>query len=76
MNIFDLAIDLTIKQDGTGKDFVENALKIRQFIDTRPKFTKMLFESELSDTKQRYMRKKIYSYRRKNRRGYKKWIEA
>jgi DNA topoisomerase IB len=66
MNIFDMAIEVTIRQGGEDKDVFENALKIRRFFDKNPKFVKTLFEDKLSlnDSEQRYLRMRTAKLRR------------
>jgi hypothetical protein len=66
MNIFDMAIEVTIRQGCNETEVFENALKIRRFFDKNPKFVKTLFEDKqsLNDNEQRYLRMRTAKLRR------------
>ena len=46
MDIFELARIITDRNDGTVKDLIDNAIKIRNFIDHNPKYVKYLLEGK------------------------------
>jgi len=58
MNIFEMAINVTIKQGGSEVNFIDNAIKIRKFLDKKPKLVKALYKSDdkLKEGEKRYIR--------------------
>jgi len=56
MNIFDMAMEVTQKQNGDIKDFVSNALKIRRYIDKNPKKVYYIFnEDKITEEERKYI---------------------
>jgi len=67
MNIFELARIITERQGGSMVDLIDNAVKIRNFLDLNPKFIEYLStdKKSLNSSQKRYLQERMARIRGK-----------